>query len=115
MIDGLWDITFSGAKGTDFGALVLVGGRILGRDPLNTFDGSYDSEGVAIHGKVKVRSIQRGPNVLGKSGDYELDFSGTVQGKIINATATVVGESTKKLTATLTKRLDYYQDKNAVA
>lgn len=115
MIDGLWDIAFSGAQGSDWGALVLIAGRILGRDPVHTFDGSYHSEGDAVlQGKVKVHPVSSGPNVMGIRGDYELEFSGTVQpGNTIKATATVVGDPTKKLTATLTKRLDYSQEPKA--
>jgi hypothetical protein len=83
---------------------VFTKGKIFGGDSGYTYTGSYEGD-PNIKAKVSVQNFAPGvPNVMGRSGNFELEFSGTVSGDNMNVTANIVGQPTQKLNARLTRK-----------
>jgi hypothetical protein len=105
MDEGMWTVEFKGAMGASDGVVIFTKGKILGGDSGHTFMGNYDGDS-NIKGRISAHPFVPGFNVMGLHGDYELEFSGTVEGKMMTGTASVVGHPGHKLTARLTKVAD---------
>jgi hypothetical protein len=99
--DGFWTVQFQGTNG---GVVVLTKGKIFGGDSGYTFTGSYEGDST-IKARVSVQNFVPGvPNVMGRQGNFELEFSGTVSGDTMNVSANLVGQPTQKLNARLTRK-----------
>jgi hypothetical protein len=110
MDETFWTVEFNGATGVSSGVAIFTKGRIFGGDSGRTFMGNYDGDS-NVRGKITVHPFVSGFNVMGMPGDYELEFSGTVEGKTMTATASVVGNPGNKLTARLTKVADLPEER----
>ena len=67
--------------------------------------GNYDGD-LDVKGNIVVHPFVTTFKEMEMHGDYELEFSGTVEGKTMTATASVVGQPGSKLIARLTKVAD---------
>ena len=105
MDETFWTIEFQGATEASAGVVIFTKGKIFGGDSGHTFMGNYDGDS-NVKGNICVHSFLPGFNIMGMHGDYELQFSGTMEGKTMTARASVVGHPENKLTARLTKVSD---------
>jgi hypothetical protein len=106
MIDGLWIVQYESVVG-DSGCVVFVKGQVLGGDNGFTYTGTYTLSGDKIAARVWVKNFNPSiQSVLGIKGDYELAFNGTVEGRIIKASASLVNQSGPGMVAKLTKVTD---------
>ena len=80
-------------------------GKIFGGDNGFTWIGTYTSDDKLIKGRVRVHNFDPAvQSVLGIPGDYEMHFSGNVQGDIINGAAMLANQPQHSLPCRLTKR-----------
>jgi hypothetical protein len=105
MDETFWTVEFKGATGVSTGVVIFIKGKIFGGDSGHTFIGNYDGDS-NIRGNISVHPFVAGFNVMGMHGDYELEFSGILEGKTMTATASVVGDPGNKLIARLMKVAD---------
>jgi len=106
MIDEtFWSVQFKGTTELSAGVVIFTKGKIFGGDGGHTFMGNYNGD-PNVKGSISVHPFVSGFKATGMHGDYELEFSGTVEEKTVTATASVVGHKGNKLTARLTKVAD---------
>ena len=104
MVEGFWIVQFEAVQGGGGGVLVLTKGRIFGGDSGYLYLGEYQADQKYLKGRVKVQQFLAGvPNVLGISGDFELDLAGTLEGDTIKATASLVTQAGSGLAIKLTR------------
>ena len=107
MIEGLWIVQYEGVAGGDGGVIVFVRGQVLGGDNAFVYTGAYQSTEDAISARVVVRNFNPAVgNVLGVKGDFELTMQGTVQGRIIKGSASLVNQHGPGIVVKLTKVAD---------
>jgi len=119
MVEGFWTVQFHGVQGFGSGVLTLMGGQLFGGDTSFLYSGTYVAENVpqpfagegrvyassqdSLKARVHVKRYAQGlPNVMGRE-EFDLELTGTVQGKTANVVGTVPGTQLR-LTATLTKQ-----------
>ena len=103
-VEGFWTVRFQGAQGPGGGVVVFTKGKIFGGDGGYTYIGSYDGDST-VKARVSVQNFVPGvPNVVGRQGNFELEFTGSVNGDTMTAVANVVGQPSAKLNATLTRK-----------
>jgi hypothetical protein len=110
MDETFWTVELKKATGMSTGVLIFTKGRIFGGDSGHTFTGNYDGD-ANVKGKISVHPFVPGSNFMGMRGDYELQFSGTVEGKTMTATARVKGHPENELAARLTKVADLPEER----
>jgi hypothetical protein len=110
MDETFWTVEFNGAAGVSAGVMIFTKGKIFGGDSGHTFMGNYDGD-ANVKGSISVHPFVPGFNVMDMRGDYKLEFSGTVEGKTMTATANVLGHPGTKLTARLTKVTDLPEER----
>jgi len=104
-MEGFWTVQFTGIQGWGAGVVTLVNGQVLGGDSGFMYIGTYTEKGNTMNAKIHVKQHVAGVwNVMGQS-ELELDLDGTLNGNVINVTATIP-RTPMKLNGTLTKRLD---------
>ncbi len=105
MVDGLWILQIQRPEFTSGGVVVLIGGKVFGGDNGFTWVGTYEESDRLLKARVAVHNFDPSiESVLGVPGDYELHFSGNVQGEIITGTAMLANQPQKSLAIRLTKR-----------
>lgn len=105
MVDGFWTVQFQGVQGGGGGVAVFNKHKVQGGDSGYTYLGTYEESGNNVKAKIKVSNFSPGfPNVMGHQGDFELEFSGTVNGDVMNVTANLVGAPNMKLQAQLKRK-----------
>jgi hypothetical protein len=108
MVDGFWTVQFQGVQGGGGGVAVFTNGKIFGGDSGFTYTGTYQENNNALKARVSVQNFVPGvPNVMGRQGNFELEFTGTVSGDTINVAASLVGQPAMKLNARLTKKSNF--------
>jgi len=105
MDETFWTVEFNGITGAGAGVLIFTKGKIFGGGGGRTFMGNYDGD-LDVKGNIVVHPFVTTFKEMEMHGDYELEFSGTVEGKTMTATASVVGQPGSKLIARLTKVAD---------
>jgi hypothetical protein len=110
MDETFWTVEFTGAAGVSAGVVIFTKGKIFGGNSGQTFMGTYDGDS-NVKGNISVHTFDPGFNGTGTPGDCELEFSGTVEGKTMIATANVVGDPGRKFTARLTKVSDLPEER----
>ena len=100
MDETFWTVEFKGIAGASSGVLMFTKGKIFGGDCGNTFTGNYDGD-LKVKGNIRVHPFAPGFNVMGMHGDFELEFTGTVEEKTMTATGNVTGHPRNKFTAKL--------------
>jgi hypothetical protein len=107
MIEGLWIVQYESVKGGDGGVIVFVKGQVLGGDNGFIYTGTYKSDGKMISALVLVRNFAPGiVSVLGIEGVVELTVQGTVEGKVIKGSASLIDQEGPRMVMKLTKVTD---------
>ena len=105
MLDGLWILQIQPPPVSNGGIVVFINGKILGGDSGFTWVGTYTGNDQLIKGRVHVHNFD--PNiksVLGVTGDYDMYFSGNVQGETIIGTAMIANQPQYSLGVRLYKK-----------
>lgn len=105
MLDGLWIMQVQRPDLTSGGIVLFINGKIFGGDNAFTWVGTYEATDRLLKGRVNVHNFDPTvESVLGVKGDYELHFSGNIQGEIITGTAVLANQPQKSLGIRLLKR-----------
>jgi hypothetical protein len=107
MIDGFWTVKFQGQQGGGGGVAVFIKGKVFGGDSGYTYTGTYEENNNQIKARVSVQNFIPGvPNVMGRQGNFDLEFAGAASGNTVNVSAHLAGQPAMKMNATLTKKSD---------
>ena len=105
MLDGFWILQVQIPEFTSGGVAVFIKGKVFGGDNGFSWIGTYDGDDHLVKARVKVHNFDPAiQSVFGITGDYELHFSGNVQGDVITGTAMLPSQPQKTLGIRLTKR-----------
>lgn len=105
MVEGFWILQIQTPQFTSGGVVVFIRGKIFGGDNGFTWVGTYETDDRLLKARVSVHNFDSDiQSVLGIAGDYEMHFSGNVQGEIIVGTAMLANQPQKSLGIRLTKR-----------
>jgi hypothetical protein len=105
MVDGFWILEIKTPQYTSGGVCVFINGKIFGGDNGFTWVGTYAGDDRLIKGRLHVHNFDPAiQSVLGVPGDYDMHFSGTVQGDAITGTAMLANQPQHSLGVRLTKR-----------
>jgi hypothetical protein len=108
MLDGFWTVQFQGVQGGGGGVAVFTNGKVFGGDSGYTYTGTYKENNNAVTARISVQNFSPGvPNVMGRQGNFELEFTGTVSGDVMKVVANLVGQPAMKLNASLTKKSNF--------
>jgi hypothetical protein len=106
MLDGLWILQIRRPEFTSGGVVVFVNGKVFGGDNGFTWVGTYEENPRLVKAQVLVHNFDpEVQSVLGIQGDYELHFSGNVDGNTITGTAILANQPQKSLGIRLTKQI----------
>ncbi len=87
--------------------MIFMRGRVLGGDTGFTYTGTYQTDERNVAALVKVRNfLPDVANVLGVRGDFELNLKGVVEGQVIKASASLVGQQGAGIVVKMTKVSD---------
>lgn len=105
MLDGLWAVQVQRPEFTSGGVAVFIKGKVFGGDNGFTWIGTYEGNEKLLKAQVLVHNFDPSiQSVFGMTGDYELYFSGNIQGDTITGTAMLANQPQKSLAIQLTKR-----------
>ncbi len=105
MLDGFWILQIEAPPVTSGGVCVFIGGKIFGGDSGFTWVGTYRGDDQMLKARVRVHNFDPAiQSVLGVSGDYDMHFSGKIQGDTIVGTAVLASQPQHTLGVRLTKR-----------
>jgi hypothetical protein len=107
MVEGFWIVQFEGAQGNGGGVVLFMKGHVLGGDSGFVYTGDYKTNQDALEARVKVKNfLPDVPSVLGVQGDFELNVKGTIKGKIITGSASLVNQPGMGIVVKLTRVSD---------
>ncbi len=105
MVEGFWILKIETPQYTSGGVCMFINGKIFGGDNGFTWVGTYSGDDRLIKARVHVHNFDPTvQSVLGIPGDYEMSFSGNVQGDTITGAAMVTGQPQHSLPCRLMKR-----------
>jgi hypothetical protein len=105
MVDGFWILQVQIPEFTSGGVAVFIGGKVFGGDNGFTWIGTYEEGNRLVKARVNVHNFDPAvQSVFGIKGDYELHFSGNVQGYVITGSAILASQPQKTLGIRLTKK-----------
>ena len=105
MVDGFWILQVQIPEFSSGGVAVFIKGKVFGGDNGFTWVGTYEGDDRLVKARVNVHNFDPAiQSVFGIAGDYELHFSGNVQGDVIMGTAMLANQPQKTLGIRLTKR-----------
>ena len=105
MVEGFWILHVQIPEASSGGVAVFLKGKVYGGDNAFTWVGTYEEDGQLVKARVNVHNFDAAiQSVFGVIGDYELYFSGNVQGDVITGTAMLANQPQKTLGIRLTKR-----------
>jgi len=89
------------------GVCVFTNRKIFGGDNGFTWVGTYSVLNAQVKGRVRVHNFDPTiPSVLGIAGDYEMHFSGRLEGNVITGTAMLANQPRQSLGIRLQKSAD---------
>ena len=107
MVEGFWIVQYEGVQGNGGGVVIFMKGHVLGGDTGFVYTGDYQTDERTITARVSVRNfLPDVPSVLGVKGDFELSLKGNVDGPVIRASATLVGQERAGIVVKLTRVSD---------
>jgi hypothetical protein len=107
MVEGFWIVQYEGVQGNGGGVIVFMKGRVLGGDTGYVYTGTYQTDEKVITARVLVRNfLPDVPSVVGVKGDFELSLKGNVDGQVMKASATLVGQAGAGIVVKLTRVSD---------
>jgi hypothetical protein len=105
VVEGFWLVQYEGMAGNGGGVVVFLKGKVYGGDSGSTYLGAYQTNGKELRSTVKVHNYM--PGVVSAIGlqqdDYELQIVGSVEGAIIKASGTPIGQKVAGLALKLTR------------
>jgi hypothetical protein len=105
MLDGLWILQILPPPVATGGVAVFVNDKILGGDSGFSWVGTYRTEGRLIQGRVRVHNFDPDiKSVFGVDGDYDMHFTGTVEGDIIIGTGLIANQPQHTISVRLDRR-----------
>jgi hypothetical protein len=105
MLEGFWILTLRSSDVTSGGVMILAKGKIFGGDNGFYWIGTYVADQQLIKGRVMVRNFDpEVKSVLGVPGDYEMHFSGNIQGDTITGTVMIAGQPQYSVGVQMIKR-----------
>jgi hypothetical protein len=105
MIDGFYIVQIQAPQGRGGGVVTLIKGKLFGGDNAFVYTGNYELDQNSFHAHLTVRNFDPDvPSLFGVPGDYELRFTGKVEGEIIQGKAIAPHHPEVSLVAKLTKR-----------
>ena len=105
MVEGFWIIQIQTPQFTSGGVVVFIKGKVFGGDNGFTWVGTYETDDRLLKARVAVHNFDPAiQSALGIPGDYEMHFSGDLQGDTIVGTAMLGNQPQKSLGIRLTKR-----------
>jgi len=91
MIEVLWAVQYVGLQGEGGGVVVFVDGKVLGGDTGYTYVGTYSVQDGRLKARVKVNNFLPSiPNVLGLTGDFQLEINAPVTEDLLQGTMALV-------------------------
>jgi hypothetical protein len=104
MVEGFWIVQYEGTKNNGGGVAVFMKNKIFGGDSGSTYVGTYEENGKTLKARVRIHNYMPGVvSAIGIEGDYDLEVTGTVEGDVINASGSPVGQQSAGLLLKLTK------------
>lgn len=105
MVEGFWILKIETPQYTSGGVVFFVNGKVFGGDNGFTWVGTYTGDDRLMKGRVHVHNFDPGvSSVLGIPGDYDMHFSGTVEGDTITGTAMLANQPQQSLPIRMMKR-----------
>jgi len=105
MIEGLWILQIQPPPMASGGIVVFINGKVFGGDNGFTWVGTYIERDSLIKGRVHVHNFDPAvQSVLGVPGDYDMHFSGNLQGDTIIGTAMIANQPQHSLAIRIEKR-----------
>lgn len=105
MLDGFWILRIETTQYTSGGVCVFINGKIFGGDNGFAWAGTYTGDDKLVKARVHVHHFDPTvPSVLGIPGDYDMHFSGNIQGDTIVGTAMLANQPQHSFPIRLTKR-----------
>lgn len=107
MVEGFWVFQYEGMQGNGSGVVVFMRGQILGGDSAFIYTGAYKTDERTISARILIRSfLPEVPNFLGGHDDLELSLNGTVEGRVVKASASWVRQEGTGIVVKLTRVCD---------
>lgn len=107
MLDGFWILRIETPQFTSGGVCLFMKGKVFGGDNGFAWTGTYAGDDRLVKARVRVHHFDTAvPSVLGLSGDYDMHFSGNIEGGTISGTAMIANQPQHSLPIRLTKRAD---------
>lgn len=105
MLDGLWILKILPPPVASGGIVVFINGKIFGGDNGFTWIGNFRADSRLIKGRVHIHNFDTDiKSVLGVEGDYDMDFSGNIDGDTISGTAMIANQPQHTIAVRLEKR-----------
>jgi len=105
MLEGFWILQIQTPQINTGGVMVLINGKIFGGDNGFSWVGTYAGDQRLIKGRITVHNFDPDiQSVLAVPGDYEMHFSGNVQGNSITGTAMIAGQPQHSVGLQMIKR-----------
>jgi hypothetical protein len=106
MVEGFWILQIKTPQFVSGGVVVFVGSKIFGGDNGFTWMGTYQESGNLVKARVAVHKFDATIEsiMVGVPDDYEMQFSGNVEGDVITGTAIVSGQPQYSLGILLSKK-----------
>lgn len=106
MVEGFWILEITTPQFNSGGVAVFVGGKMFGGDNGFTWMGPYQEVGSLLKARVAVHRFDRTvQSILGNVGDdFEMHFTGNMQGNVISGTAMISGQPQQSLAVRMSKK-----------
>lgn len=108
MVEGFWILQIETPQFVSGGVVVFVGSKVFGGDNGFTWMGTYQESGNLIKARLAIHKFDATIQsiMVGVPDDYEMQFTGNVQGSVITGTAIITGQPQNSLGVRLSKRAD---------
>jgi hypothetical protein len=102
MIEGFWIVRLLPPPVTSGGVILFMNGKVFGGDNGFTWVGTYAMSGAALRVRVQVHNFDKDiKSVLGVDGDYEMHFSGTLEGNLVTGVVMIANQPQHSLAVRL--------------
>jgi hypothetical protein len=104
MLEGFWILKILPPPVASGGVILFMHGKIFGGDNGFTWVGVYSLNDQLLKARVRVHNFDTDiKSVLGVDGDYDMHFSGTLDGTLIIGTAMIANQPQHSLAIRLEK------------
>jgi len=104
MVEGFWIVQYEGIQGGGGGVVMFIKGRVFGGDSGSTYSSTYEADTNRMTARVRIHNYLPGVrSIIGIDGDYDLEVTGTIEGDVIKAAGTPLGQQATGMRLRLTK------------